>query len=878
MTAAADILNWSTSKLALWRQDALRRLAGSGELTQQDEEELLALVRQAAGFAASAPPPAAVALDATHLQSPTGASTLAIKAIQNVANVNRLAPGAKLTFEPNGLTIVYGRNGSGKSGFVRILRTACRTRFDNPTKLKVLADVYGPPSGPQSAEIVIDCGSGDEVVCWAPGAAASERLLKAAVFDSSAATLYVDGGNHIHFLPFSLALPHKLNELCLRLKARLDDGRTAVTQKIGVARPSFALPRETASQTFCKTLKGETTDAGIDKACAFTPADGDRLGDLVGLLAAQAGAQADLEALIIFLRVLKTESADLSVALSDDALKAASALRAAADGARKAAGLGASELFSNEPLEGVGEEAWRALWAAARDFSTVAYPKKPYPVVSAPDDDAVCVLCQQPLGSEGSQRLLAFQDYMSGALSKAADEAEAKVVEALKRAPELGRLGVPDWAARLDQVAKRDADLAASITSFRAAIVARRQAFADTLEGQEAASVENLAEAPLEALGKLADALEAEQKNLANAADLGKRAELQKELAELEDRKLLSGERDRLVVLRDLLKEDSLYATALSETNTKGITQKASELLDKHLTKAVSEQFDQERKRLDILHLKVGLSRKSDQVKASFEMKPGTTLTKLASDILSEGEQRALALATFFTEIAMTEGGGPIIIDDPVSSLDRERGARVAKCIAEEAKVRQVIVFTHDLVFFNELSGSADKAGTTTSSVALFSDSANAGKIDPGGVSWMGASVKKRLGLIKDEFSRTRKLHETSPSEYEYNIKNLYGRLRDAYERTVEEHIFCGVISRGVDRIETQKLRHVHLPHELAIRFHEGMTKANTYSHDNSRGAAIQIPSPAEFDADFAFLETLIKNLKTASDDAEANRPSMKAK
>ena len=63
-------------------------------------------------------------------------------------------PAAALTFTPNGgLTVIYGRNGSGKSGFVRIFRTACRTRTDNPAKLKVLADVYGSGGGPQEAEI-----------------------------------------------------------------------------------------------------------------------------------------------------------------------------------------------------------------------------------------------------------------------------------------------------------------------------------------------------------------------------------------------------------------------------------------------------------------------------------------------------------------------------------------------------------------------------------------------------------------------------------------------------------------------------------------------------------------------------------------------------
>ena len=71
-----------------------------------------------------------------------------------------------------------------------------------------LADVYGSSGGPQEAEIIVDLGSGDVVVPWTAGAPASETLLQVAVFDSSAAQLYVDGGNQIQFLPFGLALPH----------------------------------------------------------------------------------------------------------------------------------------------------------------------------------------------------------------------------------------------------------------------------------------------------------------------------------------------------------------------------------------------------------------------------------------------------------------------------------------------------------------------------------------------------------------------------------------------------------------------------------------------------------------------------------------------
>ena len=67
--------------------------------------------------------------------------------------------------------------------------------------------------------------------------------------------------------------------------------------------------------------------------------------------------------------------------LSDEALAGLSALKSAAVEARKAAEVAAGELFSDEPLPGVGSDTWRALWKAARDYSvTEAYLGREFPV------------------------------------------------------------------------------------------------------------------------------------------------------------------------------------------------------------------------------------------------------------------------------------------------------------------------------------------------------------------------------------------------------------------------------------------------------------------------------------------------------------------
>lgn len=213
-----------------------------------------------------------------------------------------------------------------------------------------------------------------------------------------------------------------------------------------------------------------------------------------------------------------------------------------------------------------------------------------------------------------------------------------------------------------------------------------------------------------------------------------------------------------------------------------------------------------------------------------------------------------------------------------VSSLDRDRSAQVAERLAEEAGQRQVVVFTHDIIFFNELCSAAENNGIEPVTIALFGDRDAAGKIDAAGMVWKGLNVAKRIGKLKNDFAPLPKLLKSSPADYEYRVKHLYGRLRDTYERAVEEVIFKDIVRRGSDVIQTQLLRYVTLSDALAIRFHEGMTRVNTHSHDNPAAGTVPVPKPEEFEADIAALEKLVDDLKTESQAAEAARPQMKPK
>ena len=90
-----------------------------------------------------------------------------------------------------------------------------------------------------------------------------------------------------------------------------------------------------------------------------------------------------------------------------------------------------------------------------------------------------------------------------------------------------------------------------------------------------------------------------------------------------------------------------------------------------------------------------GRSGQAQRKKAVVSYKP--------SEVLSEGEQKVLALADFLAESRMRGTKAPLIFDDPVTSLDYRRLDEVAARIQNLAETHQVVVLTHNIMFASAL-------------------------------------------------------------------------------------------------------------------------------------------------------------------------------
>ena len=874
-----SLLEWTSTKLQPWKQDALRRLASKDALVEDDLEELYRILKKEVGIPTDAIPPEPIPIDETHLGAAASGLPISLRAIKNVNGVNRLAPGGNLEFDPTGLTVVFGANGSGKTGFIRILRHACRTRLNDPRKLEILANVYGDNVGPKEATIVVNNNGAEREIAWTEDAPGSEYLQQATVFDHEAAGLYVDEGNEIAFLPFGLDLPYKLNEVCIDLQGRIEAEIQANTVQLALNAVAFPDGSSSASKGFYDNLTGQTSDETINAASSYSEENEARLNELNRLLKGSVAEVADLRALGQWAKTVSSETMSVSQLLSDDSVNQLITLRGKAGAAREAAELSAKGDFSEEPLAGVGAETWRALWQAAREFSVnEAYQRREFPVIDEGDDGQapLCVLCHQSLSPVAKDRFERFERYVSGTLASEASELEAEFATAFDEfrtsAEEVGSIDMKVLA----QLRARNEPLATTLLAWDEKAGAYRTRILEGLDSGEAITIEMIGTPPSRELTLISESLAVEVEKRDAAFTAEQRQELEQEKCDLEDRKLLSGNVGTLTSRRDILALQDLLNKALGLAQTRGITQKANEFVDTFVTDLVVGQFNTERENLGIGHLNISLKRKSGRTGAVFETDSGTKLTNTVSKVLSEGEQRALALSAFLAETGISMPNGPIIIDDPVSSLDRERGQRVAARLAEEASNRQVVVFTHDLVFLNDICAAAADRQLDPLTQAIFSNANGSGIVDPVGEPWEGKAVERRISLLKDGLPELTELHNESPSDYSIKARNWYSRLRDAYERAVEERIFHGVVQRFSNEVRTMELRYIALPDDLAIRFHEGMSKSNTYSHDNPQTLSKLVPEPGELETDLNTFENLLTDLKSAQKQAEKGRSAMR--
>ena len=202
MTILQEILKW-VEGLPPWQSDAIARLLAKQELTEEDVDDLFALLKAEHGIP-DTKGRTPNQLTADQIPAPVQQSThIALLAIKNLCHVNAIAENRRLPLGSNGLTVIYGDNGSGKSGYSRVLKRACRAR-DQAEAIHPNANLPIGEGDNAEADFEIAVNGVAQEVHWSNGKAAPPELSSLAIFDSRCARAYLDNEDDFSYVPYGL--------------------------------------------------------------------------------------------------------------------------------------------------------------------------------------------------------------------------------------------------------------------------------------------------------------------------------------------------------------------------------------------------------------------------------------------------------------------------------------------------------------------------------------------------------------------------------------------------------------------------------------------------------------------------------------------------
>ncbi|MCW0159672.1 AAA family ATPase [Burkholderia pseudomallei] len=869
----AKIADWVLTQ-SPWMRDAARRLFQNGRLEDRDFEDVLALLKSQEGIADPAGRvPQPLALEMVPMAGSLE-SSVTLLSLRNLTGVNAIAPDQQIDFAPNGLTVIYGGNGAGKSGYSRVLRKACRART---TGGPILGNVFvaGARVAP-SAEIEIRRAGSDEsdVLLWRQNEAAPPELAAVAVFDSQCAKAFTDAEGDVAYTPRGLDVLAGLAALCGRLRSRLESEANAIK----ASSTSFVdlLGEHVVGSLLAQFDKKFATQAyrqDLKNLASLSDAESAEIEQLAAQLAEAnpAARAAEIRRLKARVDALAAQWEQCEAALSDEKTSAALALGLASVEADAAAKL-AAEAFAaqGELLPGTGSEPWRHLLAAARDFSTqLAYPGHSFPHV----DGAQCVLCQQNLGSAAAERLRQFESFVEQEAQKRANTARQTAAATFAS---IGRVDPSLLVADkplLDEIEANKIGLKDRLLDASGALAARKRGLMMAEEARdfksEVAPIE-AASADLRALTlQLAQVAEGFEK-LAGA-DARKKSE--QRLADLRSRRMLKERIDQVLQVAEDLTLKKALLSAYRAADSGPVSRKMQALHAEALSAEAEAAFARECDLLGVSHVPIRSTTRMERGKAKQQVKLDTVGSEKVGDVLSEGELRALALATFMAEVSLVPGHGAVIFDDPMSSLDHARRERVAKRLVFEAGKRQVIVFTHDLAFANHLADEAARQSVDATAMSVRRQKDRAGVIFPE-LPFAGQKVPERLERIKAmaaDADRAANAGDTEQSET--IIRTAYGRLRETWERGVEESVLNETVVRFRPGVSTQRLRAVAVEDAHYEAIHEAMARCSHFAaHDTSSDANTATPTSDELRADIEIARTFFATRRKLNEETDKRR------
>lgn len=701
--------------------------------------------------------------------------------------VNAIKPGAQIDFA-SGVTVIFGENGSGKSGFVRVLKRAAGVR----TSEDILHNVRGTTRPAPSAIFSVTVGAIDKEIEW-KNEFGIAPLNRASIFDARGARLHVEEDLTYVYTPGELTLFPFVQNGIERVRTALERAITARTPGANTLIASF--DRACSVYATIETL-GAATDIEDIRKYAVLPDNADaKIESLKTEIDAlkSTNIQNELKRARDRGAVAQSLKTAIEAAKAFDAAKYAALVEDCKRATRRRDEAG-SKAFDGLGIPGVLTDEWRTFIQAGEDYLKT-HATKDYPHAAES-----CAYCQQPLTAKALDLIKKYREFTNNDIRAALDNAERELREyiapittlkadALQQQYAVETSGGGDVLTSVAPVVQHIKNLAANVASNSAI----------TWSDKDAA----LAEA-----GEIVSEVSMRLTSLASGLQSSIEQRQQALKTKQADITELQGKRSANSLLPQIEKRVS-DAKWVSRANIvkngmsgvlRTLTDAAKEASEELLNKGFERRFQDECRKLRAPNVTLNFPGRQGQVtrrKMVAAYKP--------NQVLSEGEQKALALADFLAEVTAVPASSSIIFDDPITSMDYRRIHEVCDRIVDLANDHQIIVFTHNIWFAAELLAKADKKKWK------YYDIRSEGE-DSGVLS---SANHPRVDTIAQVSNRVKKMidgAEKADGEIKAAlVEKGYEELRGLCEIVVEHEMLKGVVQRYAPNVMMTKVEKINV-------------------------------------------------------------------
>lgn len=755
-------------------------------------------------------------------------ANLNLTKLENVEGVNALTENQVIEFSPN-LTIIYGANGSGKSGYVRLLKNVFYSKAPENILLNIHID-----NGHKAVNAKFTFKSNNTEIPFEYSDKGNAEFEQFAVFDGNSVLKHLENKNEFEFRPAGLSFFADYTNAIICVEQKLNSD--IQTKQLGNTAYDLSALFDGNSEikTFVQNLNAETKIEDLKKYTLFSHDDKtqkeEKQKQYDELLLASKGKEKEiknLEAIKSLLAQNKQAIEKLNQFFTTDIIekvKTAITECITKEATAKAEGI---ENFMTNKIEGVGTTEWKNFIVSAETFARTQKVEN----VIYPENGNNCLLCQQPLSDEASKLISNYWTFIKSVAEQSAKQAQEKLDKAKYNYENL------------------NFDLFSQDNILTAWLIEKYPKDLETIKknlSEQKALAQNIVS---DIQNKTATERRALQISVEQHKSIGTSIDASiKVLKEDEQIKEL----EKLLNVKNLLEHKEKYNTHFSKFESfvnhqawvnkankadfakRKITETEKALSNKYFNQKYINAFNEECQKLNG-NFGIDINYTGSAGKSYRQLK---LKGKNPNVVLSEGEQKVIAIADFLAEMKLSEINMGIIFDDPVTSLDEKRKSEIAERFVKEALQKQVVIFTHDLVFVSSLIGHCKESNTAHDCHWI----ENVGGSQPGTI-WLRNTPSfekdyKTSGKAQAYFEEAKK---TAPEQREDKIKSGFAALRTSYETQVVFGLFKGVVQRFEERVSVDSLKSVFFTTEIrdeildsfyqCCRYMEGHSHSDKYAY-----------------------------------------------